>query len=87
MIVACGLDGSRDLCRAWCWPIAGTTEYLPPGPPILPELPNDLFYPFTLGDDETSAARAVTRSAWRVHVLCAFALAWLVAAAGYSASA
>lgn len=59
--------------RVWC--CAGTTEYLPPGPPILPELPNDLFYPFTLGDDETSAAPRGVGRVWEVHVLCAALLA------------
>lgn len=39
------------------------TEFVPPAPPLLPEVPNDLFFPFEVGGDNTATVSAASRGA------------------------
>ena len=60
-----------------------TKEYVPPAPPVLPELPNDLFYPFTLSP-ASGAGNRLGGVVAGAHVLVAVAVACVLAIVGTS---
>jgi len=75
-------------CVCGCmWAMDGwntdTKEYVPPAPPVLPELPNDLFYPFTLSP-ASGAGNRLGGVVAGAHVLVAVAVACVLAIVGTS---